>query len=72
MRRLNSSAPVVLVGCQADMDATSSRNGEEKEIIPAMDAVMHVETSAKTSAKSVWIAFQVLKKKLDGVGPVDN
>ena len=51
-----------LICTKADMEA-SHDHGVAKSTLQntatPMDAVMHVETSAKTSAKSVLIAFQV-------------
>ena len=63
LRRHNPSLPVVLVGCQGDnkminMNNTVVDTNNDLDL-ETDNVVMHVETAAATSVKSVIVAFQV-------------
>ena len=60
VRRFSLNSPVVLVGCKGDAKEYSANTIlESEEMVKPVNAVMHVETSAATSSKSVKVAFQV-------------
>ena len=60
MKRLNPNIPIVLVGCQGDNKVYGTNTLLETDtILDNVNVVMHVETSAATSVKSVNVAFQV-------------
>ena len=60
VRRFSLNSPVVLVGCKGDAKEFSANTIlESEEMVKPVNAVMHVETSAATSSKSVKVAFQV-------------
>ena len=50
----------MLVGCKGDAkEYCANTILESEEMVKPVNAVMHVETSAATSSKSVKVAFQV-------------
>ena len=60
VKRLNPNIPIVLVGCQGDNKVYGTNTLLETDtILDNVNVVMHVETSAATSVKSVSVAFQV-------------
>ena len=60
VRRFSAHSPVVLVGCKGDAKEFSVNTIlESEEMVKPVNAVMHVETSAAISSKSVKVAFQV-------------
>ena len=60
LRRLNPGVPVVLVGCQGDNKVHKANTMLDQDTVLDTDnVVMHVETAASTSFKSVMVAFQV-------------
>ena len=57
---MNPGVPVVLVGCQGDNKVHKANTMLDQDTVLDTDnVVMHVETAASSSLKSVMVAFQV-------------